>query len=114
MYDANVGSSTKGASSGRTIVGAWSFPFSPNTTLTYNFTTGVGSQVADLQTYIGSAVGGDFALLLDSDCHYFFDNISLTLTTSSPVPEPGSILLLLTVLAGVGLGLRRKRVVTPA
>ena len=58
--------------------------------------------------------GGDFALLLDSDCHYFFDNITFTLTTSSPVPEPGSILLLVTVLAGVGIGLRKKKAATVA
>jgi hypothetical protein len=114
LYSTSVGTGAKSTSGGRTKVNDWSFPFSPDTNLTYNFTTGAGSQVADLQTYIGSAAGGDFALLMDSDCHYFFDDITLTLTTSSPVPEPGSILLMTTVLAGVCMILRRKKTATLA
>jgi len=113
LYSTSVGTGAKSANGGRTKVGEWSWPLSPDSTLTYNFTTGAGSQVADLQTYIGSAVGGDFALLMDSDCHYFFDDITFTLTTSSPVPEPGSILLLATILAGACL-LRKKKAATIA
>jgi hypothetical protein len=114
LYSTSVGTGAKSTTGGRTKVGEWSWPLSPDTTQTYNFTTGAGSQVADLQTYIGSAAGGDFALLMDSDCHYFFDDITFTLTTTSPVPEPGSILLLITVLAGSCLILRRKKTATLA
>ena len=79
--------------------------------LTINFT---GAQLNDLTTYIGYALGGDFALLLDSDCHYFFSNAVFSMTTSSPVPEPGSVLLLLTVVAFVCVGLRKKRAAAAA
>ena len=117
LYNSSVGSSTKNASSGRTKVGQTSFSGTAYTSSVFDFATVGGSQVlTDLTTYIGSGAGGDFALLLDSDCHYFFDNITLTLTTSagSPVPEPGSIILLSTVLAGVCVGLRKKKAATLA
>lgn len=110
LYDSNVGSSTKNASSGHTFIASPSgFTTTAVPTLTINFT---GAQLADLTTYIGSASGGDFALLLDSDCHYFFNNAVFSMTTSSPVPEPGSILLLFTVVTFVVVGLRKKKAAT--
>ncbi len=112
LYNSSVGSSTKNASSGRTLIASPSgFTTTPVPTLTINFT---GAQLNDLTTYIGSALGGDFALLLDSDCHYFFDNAVFSMTTSSPVPEPGSVLLLFTVMTFVVVGLRKKKAATAA
>jgi hypothetical protein len=107
LYNSSVGSlSVKNASSGHTYIASPSgFTTTSTPTLTINFT---GAQLADLTTFIGSAMGGDFALLLDSDCHYFFDNAVFTMTTTSAVPEPGSVLLLLTVVAFVGLTVRSR------
>src|SRR5205085_1761374 len=102
LYDANVGSLTvKSTSSGHTFVASPSgFDTTPDPTMIVNFGS---TALTDLKTYIGSAAGGDFALLLDSDCHYFFSTGVLSITTqASAVPEPGAVVLLLTVLAGVG------------
>ncbi|MCX6629956.1 MAG: PEP-CTERM sorting domain-containing protein [Candidatus Solibacter sp.] len=114
LYSAAVGSSLSAVSTsaGRVALKTWTNLTGPpaNFSDTYNFDA---TQIAALATFIGTGTG-DFALLMDSDCHYYFDNIQFTLTTSSPVPEPGSVLLLLTVLGGVGLGLRRKKAGSPA
>jgi len=113
LYNSSVGSlSVKNASSGHTLIASPSgFTTTPVPTLTINFT---GAQLNDLTTYIGSALGGDFALLLDSDCHYFFSNAVFSMTTTSAVPEPGSVLLLLTVVAFVCVSLRKKKAVAAA
>lgn len=113
LYNSTVGSLTvKNASSGHTYIASPSgFTTTAVPTLTINFT---GAQLSDLTTYIGSALGGDFALLLDSDCHYFFDSAVFSMTTVSSAPEPGSIVLLLTVVGLAGVGLRRKKATAAA
>ena len=75
--------------------GTFTPPASPNQpqTVTYNFTP---SQLAALNSYITGAGAGDagrISLGFDSDCHFFNDGITLTLTS---VPEPG------TAVAGLG------------
>lgn len=66
----------------------------------YNFTA---AQILKLNAYIAN--GGDLAIALDPDCHFFNDGVYLVLTTGgggsggqSAVPEPGTLALM-----GVGV-----------
>jgi hypothetical protein len=75
----------------------------------YNFTFGSGA-LTSLNAYILN--GGDFAIGLDPDCHYFNDGIWLTLTTGlrpnqTAVPEPGTMFLVASGLACAAIRRRR-------
>ena len=66
----------------------------------YNFTA---AQILKLNAYIAN--GGDLAIALDPDCHFFNDGVYLVLTTvggggggQNAVPEPGTLALM-----GVGV-----------
>jgi hypothetical protein len=74
-------------------------------TYVYTFTA---DEIAYLNSFILN--GRNFALGLDSDCHYFNDGIKLTLTTgSAPVPEPGTLALLGGTAVAAWFGRRRLR-----
>jgi len=61
----------------------------PLYTYTYTFTE---AQEDLLQAYIAN--GGNIAIGLDPDCHFYNDGVMLTITTGAAVPEPAALLLL--------------------
>ena len=81
---------------------------------TYNFTA---AQILNLNSYIGN--GGDIAIALDPDCHFFNDGVFLVLTTGggtttqAAVPEPASLTLMGLGLAGM-YAWRRKQAAVKA
>lgn len=72
----------------------------------YDFTA---AQVNALFTYISN--GGNFALGLDPDCHFFNNGISLQIFTApaQTTPEPATLALLGTGLAGLYARKRRQQ-----
>src|SRR5690349_1366045 len=75
---------------GDTFLTDQSFTLTP-VTWTYTFTAG---QLAALRSYISN--GGNFALGLDPDCHFFNDGAQLTLNTRpANTPDAGNTLAML-------------------
>lgn len=76
-------------------------------TFVYNFTA---TEVQALIAYIGN--GGNFAIGIDPDCHFFNDGIKLEIFTANQpasIPEPATLTLLGTGLASLYYRRRRKQ-----
>ena len=75
----------------------------------YNFNA---AQIVKLNSYIAN--GGDLAIALDPDCHFFNDGVYLVLatgggTTTNAVPEPASLTLMGLGLAGMYMRRRKQQ-----
>jgi len=87
-----------------TFLGDKSFTTTP-VDYSLNFTT---NQLQSLTAYIAN--GGDIALGMDPDCHFFNEGIKLTMTLT-PVPEMGALYPVVSLMAAIALTqiLRRRR-----
>lgn len=99
-YTDHEGGGNNFATSGISLVTYVNLP-TTGQTLVYNFTA---PQLATLNQYIAN--GGNIALGIDPDCHFYNDGLSLQLG-SSPVPEPASMGLI--GLGGLAMLVRRCR-----
>jgi len=80
----------------------------------YNFTL---AQIVNLNAYIAN--GGDIAIALDPDCHFFNDGVYLVLTTgggttTQAVPEPATLTLMGLGLAGLYMRRRKQQLAAEA